>query len=171
MRSQPANTHNKSPTTGTQLSSSAAGPKRCSHPSAVASPRCGFNAGNRRPIMTLVKPPSVLPGVAASTSNSGETRLWVSKATRTISEFPGSSVALRKLLPNNDITASVLLTAYGRLPQPYRHFSPLECQNRRLQTPRIFPAARRSVRHSARRCPAPVCGAARRPHRRSRRSS
>jgi len=138
MRSQPAKTHNKSPTTGNQLSNSAAGPNRFNPPRANLSPRCGFNSGRKRPIMTFVTPPRVLPNDAVMTNAAGVALPADNKATNTTSEFPGNSVALRKLLPNNDANATLALTACAHQHRPYLHVWPLQYQNQRPQTPRTF---------------------------------
>lgn len=142
MRSQPAKTHIKSPTTGNQLSSSAAGPNRFNHPRDMFSPRCGFNSGKKRPMITFVTPPSVLPSDATITNAAGVAPPADNSATNTTSEFPGSSVALRKLLPNSEARAMLTLTVSEHQHRPYSHAAPLEYQNQHLQKRRTFPVER-----------------------------
>lgn len=145
MRNQPANTHKTSPMTGSQLSKSAAGPKRFNHAIAVLSPRWGLSSGNNLPIMILVTPPKVLPKDAATTNKSGDTLADDKKVTNTISEFPGNSVALRKLLPNSEASISTLLKVYEHPLRPYARAELPEYQNQHLQTPRISQVARRLI--------------------------
>ena len=70
-------------------------------------------------MMILVIPPKVLPKDAANTNKIGEALPAVSRPTNKISEFPGNNVALRKLLPNNEIRASVLLKMFAHPLPPY----------------------------------------------------
>src|SRR5476649_2767426 len=160
MRNQPANTHNTSPTTGNQLSNSAAGPKRFNQTRAILRPRCGFSSGSNRPMIILVIPPKVLPKDAATTNKSGDALPAESKPTNKISEFPGNSVALRKLLPKREASARVLLKAYGHPLRPYWHAERPESQNQRLQIPRIFQVARRLIWRKAKKCQEQVCDSA-----------
>lgn len=142
MRNQPANTHNTSPTTGNQLSNSAAGPKRFNQTRAILRPRCGFSSGSNRPMMILVIPPKVLPKDAAITNKNGDALPADSRPTNKISEFPGSSVALRKLLPKSEASASVLLKGCEHPPRPYWHVVRPEYRNQHLRIPHISQAVR-----------------------------
>lgn len=124
----PAAAQSGSPMIGTHDNSRAKLPQRCKRRRAVwcslRNVLLGKRQARKRPSQYVVKPPSVLPAVAASSNRLREVVELATRYASNISELPGNSVAERnaelnnphKLMVSSDIAVNGLKQNYNSNP-------------------------------------------------------